>query len=137
MWFGLFAQRNLSPLQSAHPGLRLMFALGMAYIGVAVAVFICSRWMDAALRICADGRQRLRRALVVLVHGQADCGPFRVISLRSGSEMARFTTAEDAFAWANGSPVLSGAQGVRYEVRNMAGDVIGRPKPSDPCRCSA
>ena len=137
LYFGVFARYYLSSLQSAHLGYKALFAVGFGYLGLGLACFICSSWMDVALRAGAAWRQRLRRAIVVLVHGQTDCGPFRVISLQSGNEMARFTTAEDAFAWADGSPVLNPPQGARYEVHNMAGDTIGHPKRSDPCKCSA
>lgn len=122
IWCGAFAEAQLPVFHWARfPALLT----GIAFAVTSAAV-IGYGALDAAFRLPAA----LWHAVMGFIFGEANAGPYRVISLRSGNEVARFITASDAIDWAASRRRMEGPHGPAYEVRDRADNVVGSLRPA-------
>lgn len=129
IWTGAYMESDLPHFHWA----KFPTILTSCLVGAAGAVLIGAGLIDALLRVLLAGIERVRRALIAFFYGTASGGPYRVISLRTDNEVARFICADDALAWAVYRQRVEGPHGPLYEVRNVYGDRVtsGAPKCSD------
>lgn len=128
IWIGAFIKSDLPHFHWA----GFPTILTACVVAACGAVLIGAGLIDAPLRVVHAAIERVRRALMQILFGTASGGPYRVISLRSGNEVARFICADDALAWAVYRQRVEGPHGPLYEVRNVYGDrVTNTPKCPD------
>lgn len=129
IWIGAFAQSELPHLHWA----KFPTIMTTCLVAACGAVLIGAGLIDALLRVLHAGIERARRAVIALLYGTDSGGPYRVISLRSGNEVARFICAEDALAWAVYRRRVEGPHGPLYEVRNVYGDPVPAANRCSDC----
>lgn len=131
IWIGAFMGSELPHFHWA----KFPTILTTCLAGAGGAAMIGAGVIDGLLRLLHAGIERARRAVITILYGADSSGPYRVISLRSDNEVARFICADDALAWAVYRQRVEGPHGPGYEVRNIYGDpVIPAAPASELCK---